>query len=83
MTDENSRAADASQRSVDCRDVAFKTVETVLGRYHFVSFGLKRWDQLAEARAVGPESMSEYNTWFCFYTNLLLLVRVFICPFPF
>src|SRR5207253_3312703 len=48
MTDENSRPAHPSQRSVDCRDVAFKTVETVLGRDHFVPLRLKSWDQLAE-----------------------------------
>jgi len=78
MTNENGRAADPSQRSVDCRDVAFKTVETVLGRDHFVPLRLKSWDQLAETRAVGPESVSEYDTWFCrhIYFFLLFLVRV-------
>jgi len=69
-----------SQRSVNCRDVAFETVETVLGRDHFVPLGLKRRDQLAEARAIGPESVSEYNTWFCFHIYLLF-VRDFICSF--
>ena len=71
MTDENSRAADPSQRSVDCRDVAFETVETVLGRDHFVPLGLKRRDQFTEARTIRPESVSEYNTWFCFHIYLL------------
>src|SRR4029077_2353165 len=78
MTNENGRAADPSERSVDCRDVALKSVETVLGRDYFVPLGLKRRDQLAEARAIGPESVSEYNAWFschiCFF--LLPLVRV-------
>jgi hypothetical protein len=64
MTDENSRAADPPQCSMDCRDVAFKTVETVLGCDHFVPIGLKRGDQLAETRAIGPESVSEYNARF-------------------
>jgi hypothetical protein len=77
MTNENGRAADPPERSVDCRDVAFESVETVLGRDHFVRLGLKRWDQLAEAGAIGPESVNEYNTWFrchiCFF--LLPLVR--------
>jgi hypothetical protein len=80
MTDENSRAADPSERSVDCRDVAFESVETVLGRDHFVPLRLKRWDQLAETRAIGPESVSEYNTWFCFRIYLLF-VKGFICSF--
>jgi hypothetical protein len=82
MADKNSRAADPSERSVDCRDVAFKTVETVLGRDHFVPLGLKRGDQLAEARAIGPESVGEYDALFspC-HICLLLLVRVFICHF--
>jgi hypothetical protein len=39
MPDENGRAADPSERSVDCRDVAFESVETVLGRDHFVPLG--------------------------------------------
>ena len=56
---------------MDCRDVAFKTVETVLGRDHFVPLGLKRRDQLAEARAIGPEPVSEYNAWFCFHKCFL------------
>jgi hypothetical protein len=53
-----------SERSVDCSDVAFESVETVLGRDHFVPLRLKRWDQLAEARAVGPESVGENDAWF-------------------
>ena len=48
---------------MDCRDVAFECVEAVLGRYHFVSFRLKRRDQFTEARTIRPESMSEYNAW--------------------
>ena len=62
VTDKDGRAADPSQRSVDCRDVAF---EGVLGRYHLVPFRLKRRDQLAEARAIGPDSVSEYDALFC------------------
>jgi hypothetical protein len=54
MTHENNRAADPSERFVDCRDVAFQSVEAVLGRNYFVPLRLKRWDQLAKARAVGP-----------------------------
>src|SRR6266849_8235325 len=82
MTNENGRAAHPSERSVDCRDVALESVETVLGRDHFVPLRLKRWDQLAEARAVGPESVGEYDALFspC-HICLLLLVRVFICHF--
>jgi hypothetical protein len=78
MTNENGRAADPAERSVDCRDVAFESVETVLGCDHFVALRLKRWDQLAEARAVRPESVTEYNAWFCCHICLflLLLVRV-------
>src|SRR5439155_17273004 len=77
MTDENSRAADPSQRSVDCRDVAFETVETVLGCDYFVPLSLKRRDQLAEARAIGPKPMGEYDTWFCCHISLSFLIKLF------
>jgi len=40
-----------------------ETVQAVLGRYHFVSFRLKRWDQFTEARTIRPKSMGEYNAW--------------------
>jgi hypothetical protein len=77
MTNENGRAADPSERSVDCRDVAFESVETVLGRDHFVPLRLKRWDQLAEARAVGTESVGEYDAWFPFHIISFWLVVSF------
>src|SRR4029077_8226334 len=73
MTNENGRTADPSERSVNRVDVAFECVETVLGRNHFVPLRLKRWDQLTEARAVGPESVGEYNTWFCCHICFFLL----------
>jgi hypothetical protein len=47
---------------------------TWLGRDHFVPLGLKRRDQLAEAGAIGPESVSEYNTWFGCHIYLFLLL---------
>jgi hypothetical protein len=31
---------------------------------HIVALGLQRWNQFAEAGAVGPEAMSENNTRF-------------------
>jgi hypothetical protein len=36
----------------------------MLGCHHFVALGLQRRDQFAEARTVGPKTMSENDTWF-------------------
>jgi hypothetical protein len=76
MTNENGRAADPSERFADCRDVAFESVETVLGRNHFVPLGLKRWDQFTEARTIRPEPVCEYDTWFCCHICIFVLFLV-------
>ena len=76
MTDENSRAADPSERFVDCCDIAFESVETILGRDHFVPLRLKRWDQFTKARTIRPKSVGENNTWFCCHICLSLLLGI-------
>ena len=61
VADENGRAGDPAQRAGDRGDVAFERVEAVLGGHHLVPVRLKRRDHLAEARAVGPEPVREYD----------------------
>src|SRR5271154_1539043 len=63
MADEDNRARDPA----DCRfhqgDVLFRCVETVLRCNTLIPLRLKGNDQLAEARAIGPESVAENNAW--------------------
>ena len=76
MTNENGRATNPTERFADCCDIAFESVETVLGRDHFAPLRLKRWDQFTEARTIRPESVGEYNTWFCCHIFLFLLLGI-------
>jgi hypothetical protein len=69
MTNENGRTADPFERSVDCRDVAFESVETVLGRDYFVPLRLKRWISLLKHE---PSAQSPWAN------TMLVFVFIFI-----
>jgi hypothetical protein len=59
VTHENSGGFDPPQRALDCGHVFRISVETVLDGNHLVSVGLQRGNHLAEARAVGPDAVTE------------------------
>jgi len=58
------RVSDAPQRAFHCGDVSCECVEALLGDYLLVPLRLKCRNQLAEARAVGPDTVAEHDAWF-------------------
>ena len=46
-------------------------------RNTFMPLRLKGNDQLTEARAIGPEPMAEYDTWFCGHICFFLIAFSF------
>src|SRR6266446_4480118 len=64
--DEDNGTADPANRRFHQRDVLCRCVEAVLRCNTFVPLLLKGNDQLAEARAIGPESVAEHDAWFRF-----------------
>ena len=59
VSDEDRGPGDPPERAQDAVDVALGAVEAVLGGDHLIPVGPKRGDQLAKARAIGPEAMAE------------------------
>src|SRR6266478_7281476 len=80
VADEDNGAAHPAYRCFRQGNVLCRCVEAVLRRNTLIPLRLKGNDQLTEARAIGPEPMAEYNTFFCLWhiCFLCLLVR-FIC----
>jgi len=64
VADKDHRAADPPEATGDAVHVAFQGIQSMLRADHIVALGLQRWNQFAEAGAVGPEAMSENNTRF-------------------
>src|SRR6266436_241039 len=64
VTYEDSGVADAAYRCFRQGNVLRRCVEAVLRRNTFIPLRLKGNDQLTEARAIGPEPMAEYDTFF-------------------
>src|SRR6202008_4584874 len=64
VADEYSGAADPAQRCSHQGDVLCRCVEAVLRRNTLIPLCLKRNDQLAKARAIGPESVAKHDAWF-------------------
>ena len=64
VADEDGRATDSRECVPDYSDVAFGRVEAVLAGQHLIALRLKREDQLAKARAVGPNPVGEHNARF-------------------
>jgi hypothetical protein len=64
MSDENGGTADTAQCLFDNGDIVGSCVERVLRRDTFISGGLKRLNNFAEARAVRPDSVAEDDAWF-------------------
>src|SRR5271156_4107308 len=58
---EKGRARDAPESANNAIDVPSMTVESILGGDHVVSLRPKRRDQLAEARTVSPNAVTEDN----------------------
>src|SRR6266481_2584281 len=65
VADEDNGAAHSAYRFFRQGNVLCRCVEAVLRRNTFIPLRLKGNDQLTEARAIGPEPMAEYNTFFC------------------
>src|SRR6266849_10562417 len=51
--------------------------EAILGGDHLVAFGLKRGDHLVEARAVGPDSVTEHDARFALRRFHFVLLFIF------
>src|SRR5215472_7265520 len=81
VADENNRTADPAYGFFRHGNVLCRCVEGVLRRNAFIPLRLKGNDQLAEARAIGPEPMAEHDTWFCGHIYIFLLVRFFVSRF--
>src|SRR5947209_16213111 len=64
MADEDNGAADPAYRCFHQGDVLCRCVEAVLRCNTLIPLRLKGNDQLAEARAIGPESVAEHDAWF-------------------
>jgi len=67
VADENDWAADPAHRCFHQGDVLCRCVEAVLRCKTLIPLSLKGNDQLAEARAIGPESVAEHDAWFGFW----------------
>jgi hypothetical protein len=64
------RVSDAPQRAFHRGDVTCECVEALLGGYHLVPLRLKCRNHLAEARAVGPDTVAEHDAWFGLHISL-------------
>jgi hypothetical protein len=64
VADQYHRIAEPSHRSQDAVDVAPQAVEAVLAAQHLVPFRLKRGNQLAETRSIGPKAVREHDARF-------------------
>src|SRR5258708_33941426 len=64
MADEDDRAADPADRCLHQGDVLCRCVEAVLRCNTLIPLRQKGNDQLAEARAVGPEPVTENDAGF-------------------
>src|SRR4029077_19740603 len=74
VADEDNGVADPTYRCFRQGNVLCRCFEAVLRRNTFVPLRLKGNDQLTEARAIGPEPMAEYDTWFCGHIYIFLLL---------
>src|SRR5215468_8868188 len=74
VADEDNRTADSAYGFFRHGNVLCRCVEAVLRRNTFIPLHLKGNDQLTEARAIGPEPMAEYDTLFCLWHILSLLI---------
>src|SRR6266446_8533647 len=64
VADEDNGAADAADGCFHQSDVLCRCVEAVLPGNTLIPLRLKGSDQLAEARAIGPEPVAEHDAWF-------------------
>jgi len=64
VADQDDGAADPAHRCFHQGDVLCRCVEAVLRCNTLIPLSLKGNDQLAEARAIGPESVAEHDAWF-------------------
>src|SRR4029077_11437921 len=75
--DQDNGAADPAQRCFHQGDVFCRCIEAVLRRNTLIPLLLKGSDQLAEARAIGPESVAKHDAWFGLRRcHFLLLIDV-------
>src|SRR5262245_51176685 len=72
VADEDNGAAYPAYRYFRQGNVLGRCVEAVLRCNTFIPLRLKGNDQLTEARAIGPETVAEYNTFFCLWHICLL-----------
>jgi len=79
VADQDNRAADPADRCFCHGDILCRCVETVLRRNTLIALRLKGNDQLAEARAIGPEPVTEHDARF----GLRLRCHLFCPPFSF
>src|SRR5437588_2028103 len=77
VADEDNGAADPAYRCFHQGDVLCRCVEAVLRCNTLIPLRLKWNDQLAETRAIGPESVAKHDAWFGLRRcHFLLLIDV-------
>src|SRR5258708_5568461 len=64
VADEDNGAANPADRCFHQSDILCRCVEAVLRGDTLITLRLKGSDQLAEARAIGPEPVAENDAWF-------------------
>src|SRR5258707_2716695 len=79
VADEDNGAADPAHRCFHQGDVLCRCVEAVLRYNTLIPLRLKGNDQLAEARAIGPESVAENDAWLALDSVHLYLSLSIFC----
>src|SRR6476660_397031 len=69
MANENRRTAHSSKRASDRCCIVRDGVELILRGKHLIPVRDEQLHDLAIARAVGPETMSEHDAWFIGHTT--------------
>ena len=77
MESKDNGAADPAHRCFHQGDVLGRCVEAILRCNTLIPFRLKGNDQFAEARAIGPESVTENDAWLCLRHFALLYCQSF------
>src|SRR5207247_8848666 len=73
---EEDGAANAVQRPLHHSQVLFKRFQAVLNCDHLIAIRLQCGDDLAEARAIGPNAVAEHDGWFALQRHRSLLSLV-------
>src|SRR5258708_6139905 len=73
MAHEDDRAADAVEGALHRSNVLFERVEAILNCDYLMPIRLQCGDDLAKARAIGPNAVAEHDGWFALQRHRNLL----------